>query len=41
LAECRDKPLADQLALLQDRLSDWRGTEHLRDDMTVLAFRPS
>ncbi len=41
LADFSDRPLTDQLTLLQEKLGQWRGEEHLRDDMTVLAFRPS
>ena len=41
LADLSDKPLSEQLTLLQERLNQWRGGEHLRDDMTFLAFRPN
>ncbi len=41
LAELSDKPLEMQKQLLHERLKEWRGPEHPRDDLTFLAFRPS
>ena len=35
-----DRPLTEQIDLLQRRLEEWRGPEHPRDDLTVLAFSP-
>jgi len=40
LAELSDKSLEQQKDLLHERLKDWRGEEHPRDDLTFLAFRP-
>ena len=34
-------PLAAQKDALLDRLAQWRGVEHRRDDMTFLVFRPA
>jgi serine phosphatase RsbU (regulator of sigma subunit) len=40
LTEHADRPLTEQMDLLFQRLSQWRGEERRRDDMTFLAFRP-
>ena len=41
LAELADYPLEVQHQHLMDSLKSWRGPEPRRDDMTVIAFRPS
>lgn len=40
LEEVADRPLTEQMDVLFQRLSRWRGDERRRDDMTFLAFRP-
>jgi len=40
LQELQELPLAEQIETLQRRLGDLRGDQELRDDMTLVAFRP-
>ncbi len=40
LADCRDRPLAEQIEGILSTLEDYRGEEPRRDDMAAIAFRP-
>ncbi|MGE4280642.1 MAG: SpoIIE family protein phosphatase [Magnetospirillum sp.] len=40
LAEVTDRPVSEQMDELFQQLSQWRGEQRRRDDMTFLAFRP-
>ncbi|MBI2239945.1 MAG: SpoIIE family protein phosphatase [Magnetospirillum gryphiswaldense] len=40
LAEVTDRPVSEQMDELFLKLSQWRGDQRRRDDMTFLAFRP-
>ena len=40
IAAIQDLPLPGQIDRIQEALSRHRGTQHRRDDMTIIAFRP-
>lgn len=40
ISEAQNLPLPEQLALIEETLSTYRGTQNRRDDMAIIAFKP-